>query len=529
MTDFLDSPFEAHLHTNFVPSDAQCAQIRADLAPHLVQLALVNERIRELSAERDKLQAYVDSHTALISYPRRVPVDVVREIFVACLPTDRNPVMSAQEAPLLLSRICSSWRGVALTTPSLWGSLHIPVDFIVGDPVERSLALKDWLQLSGALPISLSLDAPSGNHAFPPELVDALVESAGRWRRVEFRDLTLQVLSALDNIHTPILESVKAAGWVPNLRQFPLFSVPSLRTVHLHSQGSENLDNWFLDLPFRWNTLAHLTLHSTFDGLSPGNVLKLLRQCHRLVSFAFPANGKDWDHTSVSQLISLPFLKSFIILEPRLDLQTVGHLLQNLVTPELRQLHIPTEVPSSLENHHPFISALKNLPLLESLLIHHSSFTEPVILETLRSLPNLTKLTVANSGGRYRGQPADNEESYGLCRLLGLLTPGESQATVCPRLQELEIRDCDSVLPRVALESFVRKRMQLHSGFRRLEIIWRTFQKEELFSAAEIQEFRSQGVRVALMFPRRVRIAERPRLGLPVPKLQTPSLWGSWD
>ncbi|KAJ7646476.1 hypothetical protein FB45DRAFT_712843, partial [Roridomyces roridus] len=50
----------------------------------------------------------VDSHTALVSYPRRLPVDIVREIFVACLPAHRNAVMSAQEAPLLLSRICSA-------------------------------------------------------------------------------------------------------------------------------------------------------------------------------------------------------------------------------------------------------------------------------------------------------------------------------------------------------------------------------------------------------------------------------------
>ncbi|KAJ7022093.1 hypothetical protein C8F04DRAFT_245444 [Mycena alexandri] len=38
-------------------------------------------------------------------------------------PTHRNRVMSAVEAPVLLGRICRSWR--SLTTPRLWSRLHV--------------------------------------------------------------------------------------------------------------------------------------------------------------------------------------------------------------------------------------------------------------------------------------------------------------------------------------------------------------------------------------------------------------------
>ncbi|KAJ7892808.1 hypothetical protein B0H14DRAFT_2685809, partial [Mycena olivaceomarginata] len=79
----------------------------------------------------DQIQAYIGSHKALISHPRRLPVDILREIFVACLPVDRNAVMSAQEAPLLLGRICSTWRSIVLTTPRLWASLHASFEYIV--------------------------------------------------------------------------------------------------------------------------------------------------------------------------------------------------------------------------------------------------------------------------------------------------------------------------------------------------------------------------------------------------------------
>ncbi|KAF8210556.1 hypothetical protein K438DRAFT_1570262, partial [Mycena galopus ATCC 62051] len=56
---------------------------------------------------------------ALISSIRRLPLQVIQEIFIACLPTHRNCVMSASEAPIQLGRICSSWRALAFSTPQL--------------------------------------------------------------------------------------------------------------------------------------------------------------------------------------------------------------------------------------------------------------------------------------------------------------------------------------------------------------------------------------------------------------------------
>ncbi|KAF8138062.1 hypothetical protein K438DRAFT_1427370, partial [Mycena galopus ATCC 62051] len=103
-----------------------------------------------------QIQAYIDSNKALISHPRRLPPDIVREIFVACLPVHRNAVMSAQEAPLLLGRICSAWRAITLYTPRLWASLHVPFDYIV-DKEPRTPAVIEWLRRSMACPLSLSL------------------------------------------------------------------------------------------------------------------------------------------------------------------------------------------------------------------------------------------------------------------------------------------------------------------------------------------------------------------------------------
>ncbi|KAJ7782493.1 hypothetical protein DFH07DRAFT_704529, partial [Mycena maculata] len=51
---------------------------------------------------------------------RRLPLDFIQEIFVACLPTHWNCAMSASEAPVILGPVCSSWRSISLSTPRLW-------------------------------------------------------------------------------------------------------------------------------------------------------------------------------------------------------------------------------------------------------------------------------------------------------------------------------------------------------------------------------------------------------------------------
>ncbi|KAJ7629863.1 hypothetical protein B0H17DRAFT_867535, partial [Mycena rosella] len=111
--------------------------------------------IRDLSDQREKTLAYIDAHQALISPARRLPRDIVQEIFLACLPSHRNVVMSATEAPLILARIFSAWRTIALSTPALWASLHLPLEYIFDHSLH--VPVTKWLGRSGRCPLSLSI------------------------------------------------------------------------------------------------------------------------------------------------------------------------------------------------------------------------------------------------------------------------------------------------------------------------------------------------------------------------------------
>ncbi|KAJ7646526.1 hypothetical protein FB45DRAFT_890684 [Roridomyces roridus] len=530
----LNSPFKAQLHTNFVPSDAECEKIRAVLAPRVVQLDLLHQRIRELSAERDKLQAYVDSHAALISYPRRLPVDVVREIFVACPPTDRNAVMSAHEAPLLVSRICSSWRAIALTTPELWASLHISAIFVLEDPERRIPAISQWLQRSGSCPISLSLAfmgrvGPQGLkmmnnfdnwRGLQAALMECLADSAHRWGRLDIWDLTLGVAH-------PLLAMIQASYSARSadtsaLRQLGISRGPNLRRMNIwrldinpDDAEQPQLDVFLLDLPFFSKNFTHLHIESTgpSGGLSPIEVLNLLSRCPRLVSFTFMptiTRTQDVDRNSGREPITLPFLESFTMIEAGaaglLTLETLGLILGVLVLPALRRLHIPTVEPpvrSGLDRRHIFLLEIETG--LESLLINLDRFTTAEILEILGHFTNLAELKILDT----RAVKPIGGLASGSCTVDGLLrflTPNAEAGavTLCPELQTLEIRN-SSLVSRELLDGFARGRAELGTGFRRLDISWFTDPQEQLFSPDELADFRARGVELSLVVPENLR------------------------
>ncbi|KAJ7690349.1 hypothetical protein B0H17DRAFT_834309, partial [Mycena rosella] len=115
-------------------------------------------QIARLQDRRLQLSIYIYEHRALISPIRQLPSDIVGEILIACISTAQNAVMSAQEAPLLLGRICRAWRTIAISTPSLWSSIHIaePEDRFPSDVHDGCLqAVNTWLQRSGGLPLSI--------------------------------------------------------------------------------------------------------------------------------------------------------------------------------------------------------------------------------------------------------------------------------------------------------------------------------------------------------------------------------------
>ncbi|KAF7336757.1 hypothetical protein MVEN_02110900 [Mycena venus] len=242
----MSSPFAALLGTNYCPREDELAQITGLLEEPCLKLKRLDDEIDamrkaldKLSEERDALNAYLQAHRALMSPIRRLPLDIIQEIFMACLPTHRNCVMSAQEAPVILGRICSSWRAISLATPRLWSRLHIvePAsperahwlnmsrDHGWEARVRRLEVANAWLRRSGQCPLSLSLESnpdpampmPAGppinasaSHTEPDPFLTALIQFASRWQTIRLvaRPSALETLSSLTEDDVPLLKQL---------------------------------------------------------------------------------------------------------------------------------------------------------------------------------------------------------------------------------------------------------------------------------------------------------------------------------
>ncbi|KAJ7694552.1 hypothetical protein B0H17DRAFT_931548, partial [Mycena rosella] len=184
---------------------------------------------------------------------RRLPLDIIREIFVTCLPTDRNCAMSAVEAPILLGRICSAWRAISLSTPRLWAKLHIfeplppspsAVAFFEKSLVQRIEATKLWLRRSGQCPLSISIKATDHDIDSPAsikQILQALLPFASCWEHLTFtiQFSALATVSHLTEADVPMLQSVTI--WKQNFGHYNRYS---LFTIATRTRGAGGRKSW---------------------------------------------------------------------------------------------------------------------------------------------------------------------------------------------------------------------------------------------------------------------------------------------
>ncbi|KAJ6608131.1 hypothetical protein B0H10DRAFT_2069060 [Mycena sp. CBHHK59/15] len=336
------SPFFNELNTNYVPSDIEIMQIQTDLISHTEELARLNTLIHDLCSQRDEIQEYVDSHKALISAPRRLPDDIVREIFVACLPTYRNAVMSRREAPLVLCSISSAWRAIALSMPRLWAALHIPLQFAPANR-RRSTVVSEWLQRSGVCPLSLSVVAlsPWGQ---PDDDVtgtmNILAGFADRWQNLELSVTLPFQHQGLESVSAPMLSTMTLRIDVPvmEILSWKLLMGQSLHTLSLRACA---LDDLAALIPPAWENLIHLCLEDPnhYHGLSSPCVLAILRHCSRLTSIQFQMSESIIE-TQPGTCIVMPSLESFTILNNVAPLNVLEGLMECLSMPKLNDFGI---------------------------------------------------------------------------------------------------------------------------------------------------------------------------------------------
>ncbi|KAJ6550853.1 hypothetical protein DFH09DRAFT_1281234 [Mycena vulgaris] len=181
-------------------ADARLADIENEISP-------LHDRLRELEEERVSLSRYRAQNNAILSPLRRMPPEMLSEIFSWTLPSAVERLGRSKsdlsDSPWLLTQISSRWRAVALSTPSLWSLFVLDCESsFYSLPMLRA-------QLARAHMLRIHLYAHEDVNSRPQiEIFQLLIEHSPRWE-----ELLIELTSDL----FPLLSIVQ--GRLPSLRR----------------------------------------------------------------------------------------------------------------------------------------------------------------------------------------------------------------------------------------------------------------------------------------------------------------------
>lgn len=520
--NFMDaSPFSSRIGTNYTPTFDEAIQIKGYISDKVARIVEVDHEIGRLMALRVELILEIEEHQSLLSPIQHLPIDVLQEIFTACLPTMHNPVMSRYEAPLLLTQVCKNWRDIVLSAPHFWSEIHIPIPTMPIDPIahplpaddlssyyvgllsfmrERMAAIHTWLERSKGSALAISV-FDNGN--IPREVcdlvLDTIIHFASRLKYLKFdtHSCDLTRISGLTPSQIPQLvslvienefftENPSVTGPSPASVPFAwstseIIQAPKLRKI-LFSRPMENI----IEFPLRWSQMTTIGL-GYLDGprplvtvaLSVKQVAFILRSCPQLVSFALEIPLLDGDPDENQSPIRLKDLKFLSFHDSGVD---VSSLFSVLELPAITGLQFHSN--SRNWRHSPLNKLFPRITTLERLIIEPTFFIQRHYMKSLGHMSSLVNisirqspflrtpdwsdsLVVENSGDQYK---VISDELF-----TWLTTPDSAGKYPVPSLEHFECYEM-SAFTDEALVDFVKNKYSL-PGIRPLKVIYLGFSR----------------------------------------------------
>lgn len=451
--------------------------------------------------ERDCLKKEIEEHNRLLTPFRRLPDDMLREIFLACLPDAHNATMSRREAPILLGRVCSRWRTVVYATPRLWATLHVPLPL----PNRRSssspditsrrtiayherlaihhAAVKSWLARSGTCGLSLSFHPNSG---YSPEhdlvvrdYLNTLLSFSDRWYNIEMTIPYGQLSEAILSIaptSVPMLQhvSLKFPHSVPPERA-PRWAMNGLITAsRLRSADLVMFPTSPSAVACSWARITYLCLsdmhpfsHSNRRGSTIHEAHAILSACRSLEHCELDIFDAP-DAVSPPGPIALPRLRSLAVVEACASLTTLFECFLDL--PELRAVSYQTGLWPTHARPSALIALLAHTQgRVAYLSTNLRYYTHADLGAVFGYLPHLTHLSdegcrLSNTREQVIGRTQNLPVAFNVKKVvLGLLSPRvpprDGEETPLPHLRTLSIKESADVSETDVL-SFLTARME---------------------------------------------------------------------
>ncbi|KAJ2921237.1 hypothetical protein H1R20_g15855, partial [Candolleomyces eurysporus] len=506
-----NSPFHRLLGANdYPPSPSEGAQVKTLIQNYLNDLEALDLQISEaqlvldqLNTEHREIDRVITTHQGLIHPVRLIPREILTQIFIHSLPSTHLPVISTSQVPLSLTQVCRIWRAVALSTPSLWASIHIPIPrgqtrlLHLAATRNRRRCLTWWLDgAKGRDPLSISLHWPKAlqeTYGTRQDFPRTIITYSHHIRELELDlpDDNLRLIINTEPQAWPALEKLTLR--LPSLpgdvaRGAGVANASIWRAPMLRRVVWESVDDSFFQLPVKYESLKEIVLAGSNNVrasfTNPLEFLVLFHLSPNVETLRLQLTDSEHRDTRISaeqmrlldhqltpdspdQLV-LPNLTTLDLADMLYQVDDLQSMLTAFRTPALATVKyslVDHSPPVSTTNPHPFRAFLSSQPgpiLITSWTVSAKSMSITMMFECLRLMPLLKTLWVEDSrslrdlGGDGNGRELfwTNDELLrevapddGLLQALlptfhesqPSYTPAASTETRCPRLERLRL------------------------------------------------------------------------------------------
>ncbi|KAJ7083915.1 hypothetical protein C8R43DRAFT_1174990 [Mycena crocata] len=425
------------------------------LARYDVELTDLQRRLDQLTMERGELQVHYDACQALRAPIRRLPSELIVEIFALTKPSfvpEEVPPFSmeiqrlANTHLLSVSQVCIRWHRIAMRTASLWGAIDLGTPLWT-DPAQGDKVLsllRSALDRSATHPLFVTVKA-AANKSLPIPVLKLLAEHSERWKTATFTcsfDDLQHLRIAKGNI--PRLESLTLSAAsgdaskavdifhvAPSLTQFtlaaksrcfaaflglPVEQMNELRILEAEDMEPKMAINLMLPrLPRGSRLIVTIAMPARLRNHPPPPSPRIAVNCSRL---SFERMGWANRHevrgaiTRLMDGITLPHLTT-------MDFTALNNLREPLLWPHFEFIALAER--SSFREH------------LTSLELHYMLLSREELVSTLSMLPALERLSIADQ------QRGDAHLRLISNQLLTVLTQTSRSPTLVPHLRILTL------------------------------------------------------------------------------------------
>lgn len=313
-----------------------------------------------------------------------LPTEILSTIFLHCADSDGAlNTTNTIDVPLLLTKICSGWRSVAINTQSLWSRLFINIQ---PNSEHQTTLASTWLSRSGACPLQIYIIWQTPPFLDSHPVLDIIIQHSYHWRSM-FIYLPFTAFSSLHPVrgNLPLLNEL-SLGTDDDLITGPEISDAFEDAPELRSLECVNLDPDLFVFPW-----AHLT-KIPIMAVTADDCIDILHHTFRLENGSFIiTHGSSWPSKPPTALHHHKLQELAILTAPFSESVDTRDVFRFLTLPNLRSLRICNvqSPPGSA-----LVTFLSRIESLETLFLRRIALSEGELLQVLEMVPYLKHLTV---------------------------------------------------------------------------------------------------------------------------------------